>query len=383
MEEPRSGPEIIIKQKPRIHIIGHGGTISMESTLQPDGTYTRMPAKSASELLAQTSRETRDSAQFTFTDFEREDSTNLNPYHWGKLAREIARVQESGEVDTIIVTHGTDTMAHHAGAISLAMGRRLKMPVIFTGSQKPMGMKGSDAGVNLEEAVMAAEGAKERGLNRTLVVFNDKVLLGSRSLKTTESRFDAFDSPSFPTLAEFVGSDTSLVWGPVAENMAKTDSEEGWGQDGEVRPQFDFDIVTIELTPGLNPAFPRALLETGICKGLIFKSFGGGNVPDKDFKQLGDAETNLIPVIEEAAHKYRVPVLVTTQFTGGNTKMDMYGPGKAALDAGAVATGDMTHAMSPVKLMWLLAQPQYRDLDNLRKGMLENFADEISTPKNK
>ncbi|OGK19498.1 hypothetical protein A3G67_04190 [Candidatus Roizmanbacteria bacterium RIFCSPLOWO2_12_FULL_40_12] len=366
-----------LSKKPHIHIVGHGGTIGMEDVVYPDGTKVRMPAKNAQDLLKRTSKDIQEMANFTFSEFEKEDSTNLNPYHWSKLAHEIDRIQKDEEIDAVVVTHGTDTMTYHAGAISLAMGKHLKIPVVFTGSQKPMGQEGSDATPNLEEAIMTTRGARELGLNRTLLVFDHRVFLGSRAVKISESRFDAFDSPAFPTLGEFVGS--GIVWSPVAENIAYEDKKTIHQKlDNGLKAKFDFNVVSIELTPGLNPIFPKAILETGKCKGLILKSFGGGNVPDKNYKEAGQ-ETNLIPMIKEATNKYKVPVLVTTQFIGGKTKMDQYGPGKAALDAGALATGDMTHVMSPVKLMWLVGQTEYQTLEEVRRGMLTNFVDEIST----
>ncbi len=86
------------------------------------------------------------------------------------------------------------------------------------------------------------------------------------------------------------------------------------------------------------------VLKSGKCQGLLLKSLGAGNVPSED-------EYSLLPVIQ-AAQTYHVPVLISTKFVGGNTHMDMYEPGKLALEAGAIPTGDMTDVMAQVKFMW-------------------------------
>ncbi|MFA5136416.1 MAG: asparaginase [Patescibacteria group bacterium] len=365
------------KKQIHIHIIGHGGTIGMEEVLYPDGAKVRMPARGAKDLLKKISKSVKEKTRFTYTDFENVDSSNLNPFHWSKLAQKIAKIQQEKITDAVIVTHGTDTMAYHTSAISLAFGKNLTLPVIFTGSQKPQGQAGSDATLNLEEAIMAAKQAISLRLSRVLLVFNNKVFLGSRVVKVNESRFDAFDSPAFPLLGEFVSD--GITWSPVAEAMALSDKK--IKKKTEIMPDFDFNVVTIEITPGLNPLFPRAILETGACMGLILKSFGAGNVPDTDYSYIAQ-KTNLIPLIREATNKYKIPVLVTTQFMNGSTNIDQYGPGKAALSAGALETKDMTHTMAAVKLMWLLGQSDNKTLESVRQGMLENVIDEVSVKKN-
>ncbi|MDP3733551.1 MAG: asparaginase [Candidatus Daviesbacteria bacterium] len=352
--------------KPRITIIGHGGTIGMVETEVSPGQIVLMPAKNAKELLTQTSLDTQESADYTLIDFENEDSTNLNPNHWIKLAKKIKELQDSGKVDGIIVTHGTDTMAYNAGACSLALGHFLKIPVIFTGSQKPISQSGSDGQINLEDSVSTVVRSIELHLNRVMVVFNRKIILGARAMKINESRFDAFDSPAFSVLGEITAQ--GVQFGPAALTITN-----GRKKTGPFLADFNFKTVTIELSPGLDPQLVMAILKTGKCDGLILKSFGAGNVPDK-FEGF-----SLIPLIKEASQKYKIPILVSTQFVGGSTHMDVYGPGQNAINAGAIPTGDMTHIMSQVKLMWLLAQKEYQNLDKLKKGVIKNFIDEISS----
>lgn len=362
-------------KRPRIAIIGHGGTIGMEEVLSSDSSFVRIPAKSAEELLMYTSNQTKQSALFKLIQFENEDSTNLNPYHWKKLARKIKSLQSQGKTDAVIVTHGTDTMAHHAGAIALAFVRNLRIPVIFTGAQKPIGQAGSDALNNLEESILTACSAVRKNLCEVMIVFNHKIFLAVRTIKRNESRFDAFDSPAFPTLGDFNGN--GLIWSSIAPHMSSGINKRKRIKQHSILPEFSFKIVTVELSPGLDADFLRAIVATGKCKGLILKSFGAGNVPNRDYSYISE-KTNLIPFIKEATTRFKIPVIVTTQYTEGNTYIDKYEPGKAALGAGAIAIEDMTHVMAQVKLMWLVAQPKYQTLEAIRAGMLKNFVGEIS-----
>jgi L-asparaginase len=354
-------------KKPRITLIGHGGTIGMVETETSSGKKVLAPAKNAQDLLIQTSKDTQDAAEYTLIDFENEDSTNLNPNHWIKLAKKIKELQESGDVDGIIITHGTDTMAYNAGASSLALGHLLKMPIVFTGAQKPISQSGSDGQINLEDSVSTVIKAMEIGFNRVMIVFNRKLMLGSRAMKINESRFDAFDSPAFPLLGEITSQ--GVNFGPAALSIIRN----GKQTENKFLADFNFRTVTIELSPGLDPEFVKAILDTKKCSGLILKSFGAGNIPDK-FEGF-----NLVPLIQESTSKYKIPILVSTQFVGGSTHMDTYATGQSAINAGAIPTGDMTHIMSQVKLMWLLAQEEYQSIDKLKEGMLHNFVDEISS----
>src|SRR3989344_619936 len=114
--------------KRKIIILGFGGTIAMV----PDSSGVLKPAKSVEEIIAIVPS-LKEMANLSFQELERRDSTNINPSHWTKLALKIAEIHD--EVDAVIVTHSTDTMAYTAGAVALVLGRGLKIPVAFTGSQ--------------------------------------------------------------------------------------------------------------------------------------------------------------------------------------------------------------------------------------------------------
>lgn len=340
--------------KKKIVILGFGGTIAMV----PDHSGVLKPAKSIEEILTLVPI-MRQMADISFLELENRDSTNINPSHWTKLALSIAELQD--KYDGIIVTHGTDTMAYTSSAISISLGRGLQVPVIFTGSQLPLVSFGTDARFNLENSLKTVLKASEEKINEVMIVFSDKVLRANRSIKTSESKFPAFDSPAFPNLGTITAM--GVFFGSDALKLQP-------GISLKVTPHFQRGILAVDLVPGLEPSILLEILKSGTCQGLLLKSLGAGNVPS-------ESEYSLIPVIKKATKELNIPVLISTKFIGGNTHLDIYEPGKLALEAGAIPTGDLTDVMAQVKFMWALAQG-HRSPDELNKIINTNFVGEIS-----
>ncbi|MFA6353531.1 MAG: asparaginase [Candidatus Paceibacterota bacterium] len=339
----------------KVLILGFGGTIAMI----PDVSGVLAPAKSIEEILLIVPS-LREMADVELVQVENKDSTNITPSHWTKLAIKIAEIH--GDYDAIIVTHGTDTMAYTAGAVSLALGRELEIPIVFTGSQLPLISYGSDARFNLENAMKTVLEACEVGIAEVMIVFSDLVLRASRTVKISEAKFGAFDSPAFPYLSQITATGVCFIPQALKAGEKKTILD--------IKPHFQRGILSVEIVPGLEPGILMAVLKSGTCQGLLLKSLGAGNVPSEE-------EYSILPVIEAATSKYKVPVLVSTKFVGGNTHMDIYEPGKLALEAGAIPTGDMTDVMAQIKFMWALAQG-HRDRKSLEEVIKKSFVGEIS-----
>ncbi len=341
--------------KKKILIIGFGGTIAMVP--DPLRGNVLVPAKSIEDML-KIVPSLDEMAELTLKQVLNIDSTNVNPSHWTMLAMEIAATYKG--YDGIVVTHGTDTMAYTATAVSLALGSNPPIPIVFTGAQLPLVEFGTDARFNLENAMKAVIRAAELGVNEVMIVFDDKVLRASRAIKSSEARFTAFESPAFPDLAHITA--VGVAFHPHAR---KRDG------DGaiDLKAHFQRGILTVDLVPGIEPSMLLVVLRSGTCRGLLLKSLGAGNVPSLD-------DYSLIPVIRQAK-ELDVPVLVSTKFVGGNTRMDLYEPGKEALDAGAIGTFDMTDVSAQVKLMWALAQGHSLS-DALRKVIETNFVGEVT-----
>lgn len=338
--------------KPKILIIGHGGTIAM---VESDRGL--VPAHNADALLDMVPS-IREVADVTLVQLDNIDSTNINPSHWSRLTMEIAGHLD--DYDGIMVTHGTDTMAYSATAVSFGLGPNLTKPVVFTGSQLPLTSFQTDARANLERAILTLTNAITEGVAEVMIVFNDVVLRGNRTIKTSEARFDAFNSPAYPHLADITA--TGMTFSPLAKRKSSTKS---------LSPQAKFDnsIVTVELVPGMRPSLLRTIIQAGECHGLLFKSLGAGNVPNLD-------EYSLIPIIEFATES-NIPVLITTKFVGGSVLPGHYEVGQAALEAGAIPTGDLTDVAAQVKFMWALAQGK-TGLTELNEFINTDYVGEIS-----
>src|SRR5699024_4701745 len=128
------------------------------------------------------------------------DSSNIHPVHYQKMA---SIVEENyDDYDGFVILHGSDTMAYSASALSF-MFENLSKPIIFTGSQLPIGDLRTDAKENLITAIQLA-GLKQGNrmlINEVGLYFEYKLYRGNRSSKVSSEHFRAFDSPNYPPLA--------------------------------------------------------------------------------------------------------------------------------------------------------------------------------------
>ena len=340
----------------KILIIGFGGTIAM---IVDEKRKALVPAKNVEEILNLVPA-IKQLAQIDFKDLENLDSTNVNPTHWTKLALYIS--QNIEQYDGFIVTHGTNTLAYTASALAIALGCGLKKPVVITGSQLPLVNIGTDARFNLENAVKVVLKAVEKQIAEVMIVFSDLILRGCRSVKVSESDFRAFFSHSVDPLGRI--RSTGIYFGSEA---LRADPAIPF----EVTPHFEQGVLTIDLTPGQNPALIYEVLKSGKCKGIILKSHGAGSVPSLN-------EYSFLPLIRESVHHFQIPVLVSTKFLGGNAYKEVNDePAVEAIEAGAISTGDLTDVMAEVKLMWLLAKG-IRKHEDLRREISRNYIEEVT-----
>ena len=344
------------KQKPKVLVMGCGGTIAM--VMDKHGVL--RAAKTVKELLAMVPT-LRHHANIDLRQLSNVDSSDLNPSDWTKFAIEIAKAVESEKYDGILVTHGTDTMAYTATAVAFVLGKKLDIPIVFTGSQLALVTFGTDARFNMENALQVLIEASKRRIAEVMIVFNDLVIRASRCIKVSEAAFAAFGSPAFPPLARI--SATGVTFHPEARRILKATF-----RMRDCNFYFDSDVVVLDLVPGLKPGILYDIIHSGKCKALVLRSLGAGNVPSRD-------EYSLIPCIEEA-NRLRVPVVITTKFVGGTTHAGIYGPGRAALDAGAIESGDLNDVAVHVKVAYLLAQG-FR-AGTLQKALLTPLAAEVS-----
>jgi L-asparaginase/Glu-tRNA(Gln) amidotransferase subunit D len=206
---------------------------------------------------------------------------------------------------------------------------------VFTGAQTIPEVPHGDARVNLLRACAVAT----QDLAEVVIAFGDYIFRGARAQKKDERKFDAFESPAMFPLG-FITEE--IVLSP--EVIRRRDRAD---QPFVLRNDFAPGVLQVSLIPGLEPSLLVPALEQDQCKGLILQSFGAGNVPDD-----GDYSfTNLI----KTAVEHGKPVVVTSQFPANATLHTAYGPGREAVKAGAIPTGNMTASCSVAKFRWALA----------------------------
>ena len=191
--------------------------------------------------------------------FSNLDSSEMRPESWVQLARVLAR--RLPEFDGAVVTHGTDTLAYTASALSFLLPG-LDRPVVLTGSQRPLKEVRTDARLNLIDAVTSAL----RGPPEVTVCFDSKLYRGNRTLKAAVADYDAFESPNFPLLGT-LGVTARFEKGFAPRRLRLVD-------------RLDPRVFLLKVFPGLDPGLPLALLER--MRGLVVEAYGAGNFPVDD-----------------------------------------------------------------------------------------------------
>ncbi|WP_165742378.1 asparaginase [Candidatus Thiosymbion oneisti] len=324
--------------RPKICLIYTGGTIGMIREPKGEG-YILRPPEDPSEFLRylKTEEEIRELAELDCVALLNKDSTNMVPADWTRMAQAIYQRLDRG-YQGFVITHGTDTMHFSASALAFAFGDRLNLPIVFTGAQTIPAVVHGDARVNLLRAVKVAC----EDLAEVVVAFGESVFRGCRVQKKDARRFDAFESPAESPIGS-ITEEILLATGRVRMRRSRSGPL-------EFHPGFADGVVQFSLIPGLEPEALRPVLHSDRCKGVILQSFGAGNVPNA-------GSYSFRGFIREAVSLDK-PVVITSQLPATSTLASPYAPGREALEAGAIPSGDMTNAAATTKLRWVLHQIQ-------------------------
>lgn len=266
------------------------------------------------------------------------DSSDVEPSLWVAITELIE--EKYDEYDGFVILHGTDTMAYSASAVSF-MIEGLTKPVIFTGSQLPIGIPRTDGKENLISSVEIAAARDSEGhalVPEVCICFDNILMRGNRASKINSDHFRAFRSPNFPPLAEAginIRYNLQLIRRPV---------------DWNARPVFhktlDTRVSILKIHPGITPQIVRTILCSNDTRAVIIETYGAGNAPSKEW---------FLDIVREASESGKI-ILDITQCLAGSVNMDIYATGKCLKEAGVVNGYDSTTESALGKLFYLLGE---------------------------
>jgi L-asparaginase len=328
-----------------ILIIYTGGTIGMVHDAET-GALVPLDFSHISGQVPELRRFSYDLTSVTFDPVV--DSSDITPDLWLKMAAIIE--QNYDNHDGFVILHGTDTMAYSASALSFLL-QNLEKPVIFTGSQLPIGMLRTDGKENLITAIeiAAAESNGQPLVPEVCIYFENRLMRGNRTTKLSSEQFNAFSSPNYPDLA---------VTGVHIKYNSKFIRYPGIREKLRVGKKLCTEIAILKIFPGITPETVTSILSVRDLKAVILETYGSGNAPTSPW--FTDALKEFI--------QHEGIVLNVTQCHAGSVEMSAYKTGKTLLDIGVISGRDITTEAAVAKLMCVMAS----DNDNHKINMLLN-----------
>ncbi len=312
---------------PALSIVSTGGTIASRIDYRTGSVTSQFDAGDILLAIPELAKV----AQYRTIPLSTILSENMTPAIWQDLARAVYKEIKNG-VAGIIITHGTDTMAYSAAAISFMI--ETPVPIVFVGSQRSADRPSSDNAMN---AVCAASAATS-DLGEVAVVMhattNDDICTihrGTRVRKMHSSRRDAFRSMGIDPLG-------SVAY-PSREVTLRSHAVRRGDRNLALHDKLDEHCGLVQFYPGMSPDLFRAYEG---YKGLVLAGTG-----------LGHVSTTLIPPLQKLVEDGTI-VVMTTQCLQGRVCDRVYDTGRDLLKAGVIEGGDMLPEVAIVKMMWVL-----------------------------
>ena len=342
-------------EKSSILLIYTGGTIGMKE----DPAIQALRPFDFSQILAEVPELGKFACRIDSQTFEPLiDSSDIDPGNWITLAGIIE--ERYDDYDGFVILHGTDTMAYSASALSF-MIEGLTKPIIFTGSQLPIGVPRTDGKENLISAVEIAASKDADGhatVPEVCICFDNVLMRGNRTTKINSDNFRAFRSENLPPLAE-AGIN-------IRYNNTLIRKPSDWTARPVFRKDLDTRVSILKIHPGLTPQVASGILCGEDSRAVIIETYGAGNAPSRGW---------FLEIVKKAAETGKI-LMNVTQCIAGSVNMDIYATGKCLKEAGVVNGHDSTTESALGKLFYLMGMTE--DNDIVKKQLETDLRGEIS-----